>query len=330
MTTPAAPERADCPDCHAEQRVNQDGTIRKHKSGPVPCAGSGRPIGPARIPRPSSAGYYRDPETGEYLRRVTTILNQGSPKGGLTQWAANITAETAMEHLPYLIRASMHPDQATEAQDWLRMAHDRAKEERGGIGTAAHRLIEAHILGTPLPTELTEDPEMAPYVDHFKHFVDDWQIEFTASEMVVAHYEEGYAGTLDYHVRSPLLADALDCDPDTDIAGDTKTGGEIDQQSYEGYPKGVYPAAGIQMAAYRHATHGWTRDGTKFELPRVHGVGIVLHLRPEGYRLYPLRCGDEEFRVFRHMRQVAEWNSRGAKAVIGAALTPHKTRKEAA
>ena len=318
------PERAICPTCQVEQKVNQDGTLRKHKTGAVYCAASGQPVGTARIPRRSSAGFYKCHVTGAMLRSVTTILNQGSPKEALIHWAGNLVAETAMEHLPQLVRASRRPESAKEAYDWLRRAHTRKKDERADLGTAVHQIIEAKVLDTPIPEAITSDPEMRPYIANFEAFVSDWQITFTASEMVVADYEHKFAGTLDYLIRSPLLAAALGCPPDMDIPGDTKTGGELDERTYNGDVKGVYPEAGIQMSAYRKARYGWLRDGTRVELEKRHDVGVVLHLRPEGYRLYPVRCGDDVFEAFCHIRRVAEFQTGPAKNVVGPALVSPK------
>lgn len=316
------PEQAACPTCQrADVAVNKDGTLRKHKHGALYCEGSGAPIGTARIPRRSNAGFYRCPETGELLRSVTTILNQGSPKEALIHWAGNLVAETAMEHLPRLVRASRRPEDAKEAYDWLRRAHTRKKDERADLGTAVHQIIESKVLDTPIPDAITSDPEMRPYIAHFDRFIDEWQIEFTASEMVVADYEHQFAGTLDYLLRSPLLAAALGCPPDMDIPGDTKTGGELDEKTYDGGPKGVYPEAGVQMSAYRKAPYGWLRDGSRVELPPRHSVGVVLHLRPEGYRLYPVACGDDVFAAFCSIRQVAEFQTGPAKTIVGPPLT---------
>lgn len=325
-------DRVACPTCSIEQQINRDGTVRKHKTTgtALPCPGSGVPVGTARIPRRSTAGFYKDPATGELLRSVTTILSQGSPKEALVHWAGKLVAETAMEHLPQLVRASRSPERAKEMTDWLKRAHTRKRDERADIGTAVHNLIEAKVLGTPIPENLTADPEMAPYIHHFEAFVRDWQITFTASEMVVADYEHKFAGTLDYLVRSPLLEYALGCPPDMDIPGDTKTGGELDERTYDGNVRGVYPEAGVQMSAYRKAKYGWLGDGTRVEMPPRHHVGIVLHLRPEGYRLYPVACGDDVFEAFCHIRHVAEFQTGPAKNIVGQALTIPKSRREAA
>lgn len=318
-------DRVACPTCSIEQQINRDGTVRKHKTTgtALPCPGSGVPVGTARIPRRSTAGFYKDPATGDLLRSVTTILNQGSPKEALIHWAGKLVAETAMEHLPQLVRASRRPDTAKEMTDWLKRAHTRKKDEKAGLGSAVHNLIEAKVLGTPVPQQLLDDPEMRPYIANFEQFVADWQITFEASEMVVANYTDRWAGTLDYLLRSRPLAAALGAPPDAVIMGDTKTGGEaLDERTYDGNIRGVYPEAGVQMSAYRRGEFGWLRDGTRVVLPRAFEVGVVLHLRPEGYRLYPMRCGDEVYQAFLHIRQVAEFQTGPAKNIVGAALKP--------
>jgi hypothetical protein len=280
------------------------------------------PVGEARIPKPSQ-GWYRDPITGAKLRRVTTILNLGAPKEGLIFWAANFTADLAVNSLPQLVANSRTRQDREESYDWLRKAHVRRKEERGDVGTAVHKLIEGRILGTPIPEDLLNDPEMVPYVEHFLRFVEEWQIEFEASEMVVGNYEEEYAGTLDYLYRSPIIAYLLGVPADTLFEGDTKTGGELDL-------KGVYAEAGLQMAAYRRAKVAWLRNGTQIPMPAVHSTGIVLHLRPEGYRVVPVNCGDEVFEAFLHVKKVAAWASVLAKTVVGSSLHLPTTIEKAA
>lgn len=278
----------------------------------TPRAAKPEPVGEERIPKPSQ-GWYRDPVTGTKLRRVTTILNQGAPKEALVYWSANFTAQAAIDNLPQLLASSRSREERAEMYDWLRKAHVRRKDERGDVGSAVHDVIEAKILGTPTPADLLDDSELAPYIAHFLAFVRDWEIEFEASEMVVGNYEEGYAGKLDYMYRSPVIARLLRVPLRTLFMGDTKTGGELDE-------KGVYAEAGLQMAAYRAAKVGWLRNGRQIVMPQTHSTGIVLHLRPEGYRVHPLECGDEVFEAFRHVKRVAEWTSGPSKSVVGSPL----------
>ncbi|HEY9367886.1 hypothetical protein [Streptomyces sp.] len=286
-------------------------------------AGASAPAaGPDRIPRPSQ-GWYRDPETGAKLRRVTTILGQGFPKPELVFWAANLTAADAFATLPTLVSASLRPAEREAAYDWLRKGHIRKKDERGDIGSAVHDLVEAHVLGEPLPEALLHDPEMAPYLENFLQFVADWEVVFEASEMTVGNFADGWAGKLDYLFRSRLIAAALRVPADTLFIGDTKTGGELDE-------KGVYPEAGLQMSAYRRAEVAWLRDGSKVPMPAVHSTGIVLHLRPEGYRPHPLLCGDDVYEAFLHVQQVAEFKRVLSKSVVGEALALPATVTERA
>ncbi|MFD3802598.1 hypothetical protein ACFWTC_02990 [Streptomyces sp. NPDC058619] len=302
----------------------------------APAAGRRRkaaapaPTGTARIPKPSQ-GWYRDPTNGAKLRRVTTILEQGCSKGdALTFWAGNITADTAMENLPYLVSTSLRPEERAEARNWLARAHVRKKDERADIGTAVHDLIEAKVLGTPMPAELLTDANLTPFLDRFLAFVEDWQITFEASEMVVGNEEDGYAGKLDYLLRSPLVAAALaayfntDVPADSVIIGDTKTGGELDV-------KGVYPEASLQMAAYRKARVAWLKDGTKIPMLPTFWAGVVLHLRPEGYRLIPAVADDAVFEAFLTVKRNAEWTTGLSKQVIRPALTlPVRAEEKAA
>ncbi|MFI9079169.1 hypothetical protein ACIGW8_22315 [Streptomyces sioyaensis] len=282
------------------------------------------PTGADRIPRPSQ-GWYRDKVTGQKLRRVTTILEQGCSKGdALTIWAGNITAETAMAHLPQLVAASRRPEDRAEMTTWLKRAHMRKKDERKDVGSAVHELIEAHVLGEPVPFELVNNPELTPFLRHFHRFVEEWQVTFEASEMVVGSFEQGYAGTLDYLLRSPILASIYDLPEDFLFMGDTKTGGELDV-------KGVYPEAALQMAAYRNARVAWLRDGSTVPMPATYSTGVVLHLRPEGYRLIPVTCDDDVYRAFLVIQQAAEWTSGLSKKVIRPALTlPAITEERAA
>lgn len=316
-------------------------------------AGKAAPTGLDRIPK-RSQGFYRDPETQQRYRSVTTILNQGVPKEALVFWAGNVVAESAMDNLPYLVKASRRAVTATEAYDWLRRAHTRKKDERADVGSAVHTLIEAHILGQPVPDELLNDPEMAPFLEHFLAFVEDYGVTFEASEMVVANPDEMYAGTLDYLLRSSRIVELLiaaellpsDADPDRCLMGDTKTGGEMctgDSQCVRLRPsefkactggvhsiKGVYAEAGLQMSAYRAAKVAWLRNGTKVPMPSTHPVGIVLHLRPEGYAVNPARCDETVFDHFRHARRVADWTSETSKTVVGSALpTPTPAMQKA-
>jgi len=311
------------------------------------------------IPDRQKNGYYADHTTGDRLRSVTTILSGGVPKPGLVHWAGNMCTDSAIENLPRLVWASRDPAQLKEVRDYITRAHTRKKDERAEVGSAVHKIIECRLLGTPIPASVMvgeeewamDGPELAPFIANFIRFEAEWKPDWTASEMVVANPEHGYAGTLDYMIGGVgLIGDMLRANgyvlpKGIDIMGDTKTGGDWITPADGGdpYPKilgsghvhGVYPEAGLQMSAYRRGKVAWLRDGSRVPMPPTAEVGVVLHLRPEGYRLYPVRCGDLEYSYFRHAQMVDEWSSRisSAKAddpVIGKALQLPKAAKAVA
>jgi hypothetical protein len=301
------------------------------------------------IPARQANGYYADHTTGDRLRSVTTILSGGTPKEALIHWAGKVASEAAIDMIPALVAASRNPEQLETHRKWIAGAHLRKKDERAEVGHAVHAIIECRLLGTPLPASVEvngedwalDGPELAPYLANFERFEREWEPTWHASEMVVANPTVGYAGTLDYligatgRIGDALRARGYHVDPDTAIMGDTKTGGDwiTPEDGSAPHPKilssghvhGVYPEAGLQMSAYAHAEVCWLRDGSRVPMPAVAPVGVILHLRPEGYHLYPARCGDLEFLYFRYAQMIDEWSSRisSAKApdpVIGKAL----------
>ena len=280
------------------------------------------------IPKRQGNGYYAHHTSGKRLRSVTTVLEGGVPKPALIFWAAGLCVDAAIEALPQLVAASRFPDRLQELSRWLKRAHTQAKEERGDVGSVVHTIIESHILGTPLPEQINvadpgkperwirlDDEEIAPIAEHFLAFVAEWEVTFTASEMVVANPDDGYAGTLDFLARSAKLAAALrsygfEVADDADIMGDTKTGGTLDRLTSSKHFHGVYPEAGLQMSAYKAARFAWLKSGEEIPMPPTADVGIVLHLRPEGYRVFPARCDAQLYDYFRHAQMVDEFTSK--------------------
>lgn len=319
-------------------RIN-DPTVPPVEGRPMDAKKQPKKADRGPIPARQNNGYYADHQTGDRLRSVTTILSGGVPKPGLVFWAGDTCTDSAIENLPALVAASRFPEQLTELRQWIRRAHTRKKDERAEVGSAVHTIIESRLLGTTPPSSVKvgdeewalDGPELAPYLEQLQRFLDEWRPEFTASEMVVANPDDGYAGTLDYTIKGDgligraLLARGYQVDLGLDLMGDTKTGGEWGRLTSAGHVHGVYPEAGLQMSAYRRATVCWLRDGQRVPMPATNEVGVVLHLRPEGYRLYPAACGDLQYRYFRHAQMVDEWSSRLASAkadepIIGAAL----------
>lgn len=259
----------------------------------------------ATAPKRDRSGYYALP-TGERLMSVTTILSNGVPKPALVHWAAREVAQSAVDNIPTLAKVRGETARA-QAFDWLRKAAEAKRDAAANLGSAIHAHIEAMVLGQPAP-EPTE--EQRPFVEAFYRFVADFDPEWEATEMTVAHPGDGWAGTLDGRCT-------LRRRPDLGLVVlDWKTG------------KGVYGEAALQLSAYRRAPIGFTRDGTQVDLPPADG-GVVVHLRPDGmpggsprgYQLYAVDTSDEVYACFRAAQAVAlQWVKGIADTCVGKPL----------
>jgi hypothetical protein len=207
-----------------------------------------------------------------------------------------------------------------EARKRISTASTAVRDEAANRGKLIHGFIEQFILNGKLP-ELEIEPtgacvtcnvavENHQYQDaednhkfisleqgmlnQFGFFLNEWEPEFKATEMVVFNEQYKYAGTLD------LLLDIPKIGPGTFI-GDIKTGNRI------------YPEAALQLAAYANAEF-WepsksgqpkhAEDGSKYLLPELNEQGVVLHLRPDYYELVPAAIGEDQMRMFRMVHQI--------------------------
>lgn len=252
------------------------------------------------VPKRDRAGRYRLP-SGESLMSVTTILSNGIPKPALVNWAAREVAASAMDSLPRLVKASRDPAKKAEVTRWLQNTANQKRDTAATLGSEVHHHIEAKILDQPAPAP-SED--CLPFLAQLEAFEQDFAPKWEASEVVVANRSDGWAGTLDWMAYIPAIGPLL-------VMGDTKTG------------KGVYPEAGLQMAAYRRAEVLFLKDGTELGMPDTHQA-VVLHLRPDGYRLIPVESGPDAYEVFLHARDIAQWVKGGNKNAVGEPLMPDR------
>lgn len=257
---------------------------------------------------------------------VTTIISGGVPKEALIGWAAKMTAIGAIkEHakVGVLIEGEDLDDPTSWGDDGKPITAGAAtaykllsgyrfesRDKAANLGTLVHDITEAHVLGKPIP-EAPDDAQ--PYVEAFLAFLDDFEPEFEAVEAPVFSRAQKYAGTLDAIAVFPTLADHpmyahLGRPPRLII--DYKSG------------KGVYSEVGLQLAAYRFAdTFLGMPDGSEAPMPEVDG-GAVVHLRPDGYELVPVRCDEEIFNAFLYAREIYRWGLETSRDVIGNPLKP--------
>jgi hypothetical protein len=232
--------------------------------------------------------FYVDPDSGAKVPGVTSVVGM-LPKGFLMYWAAKMAAEFAVDNLA-VVNALAAADR-TGAIDLIKGASRRYTAQAGETGTAVHGYFEERMLGKP--GRVT--PDIADFVPHVEAFLDRWQPEVLYVEDTVWSDTHGYAGSFDAIVN---------------IEGETVV---LDAKTSK---SGVHAETALQLAAYRYADRIVTRDNVA--VPELTG-GAVLHLRPEGYKLIPIACGEREFEFFLTLRQVFEWEAY-SKGVIGKEL----------
>jgi hypothetical protein len=197
---------------------------------------------------------------GNDVDGVTTVLNGGLPKPALVNWAANVTAETAVERWDELGAMSPIPRyEILKRAPWTTLK------------AAALRGTEIHNLGDRLAHGLPVDvpPEHVGPVEAYARFLDHWDITMIGTEAPCANTELNYAGTLDAIGTIGKLRTGP-------VMIDLKTG------------KGVYDEAALQVAAYA-ACDLWQPDGPDSEqpFPVIEGL-YIAHILADDVRLIPI------------------------------------------
>jgi hypothetical protein len=212
------------------------------------------------------------------------------PKPFLTPWAAKLTAENAIANLGAIVDLALNDREG--AIDYMKGAHRRSTKAAADIGTEVHDLFERIARGDD-PGRV--HPDLAAYVPHIHDFHDRYQPQYLHIEDAVWSDQHNYAGSFDAICR---------IDDETVIL-DVKT-----------TRSGVHEDVALQLAAYTYADRIIDQDGQSQPMPEIE-AGAVLHLRPEGWALVPVRVDAEVLGFFLHLRQIFNWNNEVAKTVIG-------------
>lgn len=245
---------------------------------------------------PKSHRYKLD---GQWVQGVTTLIKGGLPAPALMYWSARTVAEFVadrpdeVEQLRQMGRAPMVA--ALKETPW------QARDEAGVKGTDVHAIAERLVTG-----EEVEYPEhLTGYVEACVDFLDTWKIDPILVETSVGHRRWQYAGTLD------LVADHA-CGPRAIF-------------DYKTARSGIFPETVFQLAAYGHAEFYVDTDGTEHPVADL-GIGAAygVHLRADGYDVYPLEYSQRIFNEFLHIAYVAKTTKR-MKAYVGEATHPDLT-----
>lgn len=221
-------------------------------------------------------GYQLD---GQKVSGVTTVLNT-LPKDALVGWAANSTAEAAIDRWDEL--ADLAPSKRLKE---LQGARFKINKEATTRGTKIHDLGEKLSHGEEVEVP---DALLGP-VQAYARFLDKWDVTVLATEAPCAHTGAKYAGTLD----SVATIGKLDGEP---VMLDLKTG------------KGVYESTALQLAAYAECDI-WQPDGPESEqaMPELGSTMYVAHILPDDVLLLPVENEPGLFRQFRYLQMTTKW-----------------------
>src|SRR5690606_14582211 len=159
--------------------------------GVEPAGAGGRPV--SRFTPPikrvdTARGHHYVDGNGDRVPGVTTIISDGLPKPALVNWAANSTAEYAVDHWDEL--AALPPAKRLAQLQGARYAdRDRAKVRGTEIHRAAERLLAGEAVEVP--------DEIAGHCESYARFLDEFHVEPVHVEFSVVSYRWGYAGTAD-------------------------------------------------------------------------------------------------------------------------------------
>lgn len=206
------------------------------------------------------------------LPGVTTVLDATLPKKALIEWAGRTTANYAIDFWSEL--AELPPSKRLER---LNKARFEEKDKAARRGTEVHALGEQLVKGE----EVQVPEELTGHVQNYVRFLDEWEPEPVAVEVVLANRAIGYAGTAD------LICDMRG----TRWLLDLKTA-----------RSGIFPETALQLCAYSRSEIYLC---SKREEHAMADLGIervgAIHVRADGFDLYPLEVGDDVWNYWRHL-----------------------------
>jgi hypothetical protein len=246
--------------------------------------------------------FYVHPESQDKVPGVTSVVGM-LPKPFLRPWAAKVTAETAVDHLGEIVSIALRDRQG--AIDFLKRSPDRFTKTAADVGTEAHDLFERLAKGESVGRV---HPDFVPFVEHFESFLEEFSPEFVFMEETVWSEKHSYAGSFDAFA-------VID--------------GERVWVDYKTTRSGVHEEVALQLAAYRYADYIIRPDGGRVPMPEA-DAGAVLHVRPEGWSLVPIRADEKAFETFLHLRAIFEWERNEKGSVIGDPVNKGSVKKKRA
>jgi hypothetical protein len=223
---------------------------------------------------------------------VTTILSGGLPKPALINWAANSTAEYAVDHWDELLQ--LDPSKRLKK---LQGARYEERDAAANRGTQVHELAEKLAHGD----EVDVPDAIAGHVESYVQFLDEFDPRPVLIEATVFSNKHGYAGTLDAIFEFPTLGQTLLCDIKTNRSG-------------------IFGETAAQLAGYRYADVYVDSDGNEQPMIAVDGCAAI-HVRSDGYSLIPVTAGPQQHRDLLYAAQVKRFVDE-SRDLVGDPITP--------
>lgn len=326
------------------------------------------PTGPANSSIDETTGdrWYHFEKYGRLLS-VTTAF-RSIAKSGLVIWSAQLAAAAAFTELPTVLTASRtkpcgkttsmcrktHDWQTTCercpcgtcrpcVQKWLADRHMAESSRRADEGTRVHDVIEWWSFHGEYRGY---DPDVAPYVNAFKAFVDEYGLtpdSFLMAEATVVNPADQYAGTTDGMIRfhaerteaaAKLVARVFRARGEY---GHLKTGKAlvravirdkryvdllVDWKTREKEGAKFYPENALQLAGYRMAPIVRIKNTeTYVDMPDTDGA-LVVQLRPDGATPRLVVADDTTYGAFLAALRLYLWLSEAGSKAIGAYTFP--------
>lgn len=301
---------------------------------------------PAALPRVGEVVETARQPSDDVLWSVTTLIGACTPIDALVPWAVNETAERTVSSLDRVIWRKEN-EGAQSAIDYVK----GLRWQLGGrltdtaLGTVAHGLFEQYALTGTRPDVAPElHPEHAAegsvlhaddavalvaMLDQFdRHWLQEFQPDYEAAEVVVYHPRLGYAGQTDGFASVQHIPYVVDY--------------KTSRKTYDrkGNVRPPYPEVAPQLAAYRYAEKAavfrarrYTNRSRRYyllsaaekeaavDVPAVEG-GLCVKVTPAHCGVYPVNCGPDVFAAFTHMIEVARWQFNLSAWAVSHAMDP--------
>jgi hypothetical protein len=230
---------------------------------------------------------YRNPNRHDngYVYRSVTNVTGALPKPALVNWAARVTAETAVEQL-----AAWREMPAMDAIEWLKAAPNRGRDRAAARGTTVHAVIDNMVQGKSYEVEQLVEPWVASAMK----FYHEARPRPERTETSVYDERTLCAGTFDFLGR-------LDAAPELGrVLIDWKTS------------KGVYADMAVQLVGgYLYGSEYILDDDANEIEWHEPDSALIVHFSPDGYSIRPVPKDRTLRRAFLGALEIRKWEDEG-------------------